>query len=479
MAVDGGVLEVLANERCALFLRQLVEPPGRGTEAGGGPASATWQVELAMPDAVATSAGATALELLLWRLRPAISRLQDEAAAALLSVDVQRDDVGLAISLRGRPAALPNVLRLVLATLHRAMNEEGSADERAWVLAAVALRDALVAQVAATNASALAVGGEVLKSAFLAPYFARARVSPPSTPPPATLRALLRRAAAGRLLRGVVLLIGHGGLNRMALAAHARPFLRRVWLRTWRCVGSARPPRAAASPRPAAARAATAQRRRRVPCAATPRSATMRFCTAARVNCGGGGRGCCSIAPGTTDAADCASRRVRHGPARGSRGARLGTVRRSRWRHALASMKWRRETCSHVLKSGWATRCARRAAARAFRRSALRRTAPLASARSTARRGSPPSTPRLSAEATAAAATEVAAAVDARALPPRVVEQRLSYSGFVGAAWRLFGRRALRLAVLVRGNSARVVAAPRCDARLAKLQNSNSQTQKA
>ena len=490
MAVDGGVLEVLANERCALFLRQLVEPPGRGTEAGGGPASATWQVELAMPDAVATSAGATALELLLWRLRPAISRLQDEAAAALLSVDVQRDDVGLAISLRGRPAALPNVLRLVLATLHRAMNEEGSADERAWVLAAVALRDALVAQVAATNASALAVGGEVLKSAFLAPYFtsARARLAALDAVPPATLRALLRRAAAGRIeLRGVVLLIGHGGLNRTALAAHALgPFFAAFGCERGDASGALRPPRARLprrrplrlpEPPPRAAAAALAIPVRRHTAVgdavllALPHASTAvaevadvvvsrlalrmlttalrdEFVTVQRAARAAHGWAQCAGAPVAVIA--LASVEV---------AARDLLARLEQWLgNALRSSS----SCSELLG---------RSAFEAHRAARLREID-----------GAPWWQPAkhaeaLLAEATAAAATEVAAAVDCPGTATEAAALRaLSYSGFVGAAWRLFGRRAPRLAVLVRGNlSTRGLQYRAATLGWLKLQNSNSQ----
>ena len=490
MAVDGGVLEVLANERCALFLRQLVEPPGRGTEAGGGPASATWQVELAMPDAVATSAGATALELLLWRLRPAISRLQDEAAAALLSVDVQRDDVGLAISLRGRPAALPNVLRLVLATLHRAMKEEGSADERAWVLAAVALRDALVAHVAATIASALAVGGEVLKSAVLAPYSrARARLAALDAVPPATLRALLRRAAAGRIeLRGVVLLIGHGGLSRTALAARARPFLRRVWLRTWRCVGSVKATARAARRRPL-----------RLP-EPPPRAAAAALAIPVRRHTTVGDAVLLALPHASTAVAEVAdvvvsrlalrmlttalrdefvtvqrAARAAHGWAQCA-GAPVAVIALASVEVAARDLLARlEEWLGNALRSS--SSCSEllgRSAFEAHRAARLREID-----------GAPWWQPAkhaeaLLAEATAAAATEVAAAVDCPGTATEAAALRaLSYSGFVGAAWRLFGRRAPRLAVLVRGNlSTRGLQYRAATLGWLKLQNSNSQTHK-
>ena len=198
----------------------------------------------------------------------------------------------------------------------------------------VALRDALVAQVAATNASALAVGGEVLKSAFLAPYFtsARARLAALDAVPPATLRALLRRAAAGRIeLRGVVLLIGHGGLNRTALAAHALgPFFAAFGCERGDASGALRPPRARLprrrplrlpEPPPRAAAAALAIPVRRhttvgdAVLLALPHASTAVAEVADVV-----------VSRLTTDAR--ALRRVRHGPARGSR-ARLGTVRRS------------------------------------------------------------------------------------------------------------------------------------------------------
>ena len=83
----------------------------------------------------------------------------------------------------------------------------------------------------------------------------------------------------------------------------------------------------------------------------------------------------------------------------------------------------------------------------------------------------------LLAEATAAAATEVAAAVDCPGTATEAAALRaLSYSGFVGAAWRLFGRRAPRLAVLVRGNlSTRGLQYRAATLGWLKLQNSNSQ----